>query len=159
MIKDLGYYYVWANNKYREAITQLTDEEFNQVDEKVARSIKELVIHIITTNEMYHKPVDDIRKLGEELKNKSKDEIIKLWKKSDDDFAHVVKNMKEEPVTFSISKDEKITITAVENLLMYSDHSTFHRGQLLSAIKYLGKKGISSDYYYYIVEKYKKKSD
>ena len=67
--------------------------------------------------------------------------------------------MEEEPVTFSISKDEKITVNALENLLMYTDHSTFHRGQLLSAIKYLGKKGISSDYYYYLVDKNSKKSD
>ena len=159
MIKDLGYYYVWANNKYREAITLLSEEEFNHVDEKIARSIKELVVHIITTNEMYYKPLDDVRQLSEELKNYTKDDIVKFWKKSDEDFARVVENMKEEPVTFSISKDEKITVNAFENLLMYSDHSTFHRGQLLSAIKYLGKKGISSDYYYYIVEKYGKKSD
>lgn len=159
MMKDLGYYYVWANDKYREAITLLSEEEFILAEEKIARSIKDLVIHIITTNEMYYKPVDDVRQLAEDLQSYKKDEIIKFWKKSDYDFAHVVENMKEEPVTFSIGKDEKITVDALENLLIYTDHSTFHRGQLLSAIKYLGNKGISSDYYYYIVEKYSKKSD
>jgi uncharacterized damage-inducible protein DinB len=159
MINDLGHYYVWANNKFREALAKLSEDEFNLVDEKVGRSIKELAIHSITTNEMYYKPVDEVKKLDEELKTKSKDEILEFWSKSDEDFAKVVENMKEEPVTFPISENEKITVNALENLLMYTDHSTFHRGQLLSAIKYLGQEGISSDYYYYLVERNSKKSE
>ena len=118
MIKDLGNYYIWANNKYRETIANLTEEEFNQVDEKVGRSIKELVIHQTATNEMYYKPHDEVRKLDEELNTKSKDEILEFWEKSDIEFAKVVENMKEEPVTFPVGEDKKITVTALENLMI-----------------------------------------
>lgn len=161
MIRDLGDYYIWAHNKFREVIKNLTHEEFTQVEDKVGRSIKDLVIHMIVMTESCYsnKPMDAYVKLMEELKTKSKDDIIKFWKTSDENFADVVDKITEDPVIFLIwHTDEKMTITAMENLLMFTDHSTYHRGQLMSALKYLGKEGISSDYYYYLVEKNSKKA-
>jgi uncharacterized damage-inducible protein DinB len=157
MLKDLGNYYVWANNKFREVINNLTQEEFIQVDEKIGRSIKELLLHVIPMYEVVFcdNPLDVYMKTHEELMTLSKDEFIKFWKKSDEKFANAVEKMVEDPVFFSIwHTDKKMTINALENLLAYTDHSSYHRGQLMSILKYLGKEGINSDYYYYLVEKH-----
>jgi uncharacterized damage-inducible protein DinB len=97
-------------------------------------------------------------KVYEDLKTKNKDEILEVWKKSDENFAKAVEEHYGEefggmPLDFGVT----ITVPGLEKLVIYTDHATFHRGQLLSALKLLGKEGISSDYFYYVCEKNNKK--
>ena len=161
MITDLGNYYIWAHDKFRETIANLTDEEFNQVDDKVGRSVRDLVVHMIASIEECYTEAENqyevYLKIPEELKTKSKDDILEFWKTSDENFAKAVeKNANQEFGIMPVGPAKRITVNGLVKLLCWTDHSTFHRGQLLSAIKHLGKKGISSDYYFYILEKNKK---
>lgn len=157
MIKDIGHYYIWANDKFRKVIAELTPEEFNHLN-KVDRSIKELIIHMIAMFDACYvddkDQIDVYLKVYEDLRTKNKDEILETWKNSDINFAKAVEEHYGEefgggPIDYGVT----MTMPGLEKLVAYTDHSTFHRGQLLSALRLLGKQGISSDYYYYICEK------
>ena len=155
---NIGQYYIWAHDRFRKAIADLTPEEFNQLD-KVDRSIKELIIHImsITATCYVENQIPLYVKLNEDLSKMNKDEILESWKKIDEDFDKAVEeNFTKEFGIMPVGPDDSVKVLTMEKLLSYTDHSTFHRGQLLSALKLLGKKGVNSDYYYYICEKYNK---
>lgn len=159
VIRDLGQYLIWAHDRFRKVIAELTPEEFNKID-KVDRSVKELLIHMISmTDSCYaENQIPVYTKVNEDLSKKSKNEILEYWKKSDEDFAKAVEeNYTEEFGIMPVGPDDSVKVTALEKLIVYTDHGTFHRGQLLSALKHLGKKGISSDYFYYLCEKHNKK--
>ena len=139
-----------------KSISTLSEDEFNQVDEKVGRSMKELVLHQLMTNMMYYTPIEqhkELKAIHEKMKELSKDEILKEWRESDLEMAEKIENASDEDVTIPISESKSITISSEKNTLFYTDHSTFHRGQMLSSLKHLGRDGISSDYFYYVVEK------
>lgn len=165
MIRDLGHYLIWAHDQYRTTIAELTTEEFKKIDE-VGRSIKELLIHMISMTDSCYADDDSEKKIAEyynvnkDLSNKTKDEILEYWKKSDENFAKAVEDKStEEFGIMPVGPNDSVKVTALEKLIVYVDHGTFHRGQLLSALKLLGKKGVSSDYFYYLCDKHNKKYD
>jgi uncharacterized damage-inducible protein DinB len=156
---NLGHYLIWAHDRYRKAIAELTTEEFNRID-KVDRSVKELLVHMISMTESCYAE-DQIPvyiKANEDLSKMNQDEILEFWKKSDDDFAKAVEeNAIKEFGIMPVGPDDSVKVTALQKLIVYVDHGSFHRGQLLSALKQLGKEGVSSDYFYYLCEKNNKK--
>ncbi|MFV2016074.1 MAG: hypothetical protein ACC656_11635, partial [Candidatus Heimdallarchaeota archaeon] len=89
-----------------------------------------------------------------------KDELLKLWKNLVSNFVEFIltKNT-EEKMSMRISKDDSIDVEFDEYFFAYTDHSTYHRGQLIDHYKFAtgNEKAISSDHYDYLVEKYSKK--
>ncbi len=44
-------------------------------------------------------------------------------------------------------------IEGTDYLLSYTDHSSYHRGQIITTFKIItGKEGISTDFYYFLKE-------
>ena len=88
----------------------------------------------------------------EELYSLSKEKLLQRWKEADE---CLLENMKkrEKPIEFlNFLTEELFTIDRNDFFLQYITHTVYHRGQLMSALKNLGKEGITTDYLFYLFE-------
>ncbi|MCY3410730.1 MAG: hypothetical protein INQ03_03745 [Candidatus Heimdallarchaeota archaeon] len=149
-----GNYYSWANNKFREVIGNINDDQFTLLDEDVGKSLKELVIHQIVTCELLLRSQEEIEPMIKNLHAMAKAELMEFWRKSDDAFAEKIHTDFEGVVNMPVSETQKIEVQKTEMLFAYTDHSTFHRGQMLTMIKKLGQDAVNTDFYSYLLVKY-----
>ncbi len=152
LLDYIGHYYTWANDKFRAVFKDFTDEEFDNENNSIKKSIRELVIHQITTNEFLL--IKEVKELVSKLREMDRGKLIEFWKKSDMRFADKINKNYEGTTELSISDDKNIKIGKDELYFAYTDHSTFHRGQMLSLIREYGKDGINTDFYSYMLVKY-----
>ncbi len=155
MIEELGSYYIWAHDRYRKAMSDLSDEEFERVDEKVGKSVRQLVTHMIMITAYSYMDEDSVLELSERIVGSDKDSLLSLWKEVDLQMADALKSVNPTMtrVIQTPSGDEQAEVPENLYFLSFTDHNTFHRGQLLSMLKSLGRPGISSDFFYYLFER------
>lgn len=54
-------------------------------------------------------------------------------------------------VDVPVSEEKKITISREELIFTYTDHSTYHRGQILNLLREYGLEGINTDFFSYLM--------
>lgn len=152
----IGHYYTWANNKCCDKLFELSDEKFDTSSNSIKRSMRELVTHLIISSISYTSSYDDIiaQKLEENLKFKTKEELLEFWKKNDVEFAEKIHSNNTGMFEMPVSETKKAKTSREELIFTYTDHSTFHRGQILSLLREYGLEGINTDYYSYLLAKY-----
>jgi len=153
----LGHYQIWADDLIREIILKLSKEEFMEKIIPENASVRDLCIHIVISIEFnirkwIEKEEVNPDELYEELYSLSKEKLLQRWKEADE---CLLENMKkrEKPIEFlNFLTEELFTIDRNDFFLQYITHTVYHRGQLMSALKNLGKEGITTDYLFYLFE-------
>ena len=155
MIEELGSYYIWAHDRYRKVMSDLSDEEFERVDQKVGKSVRQLVTHMILITAYSYMDEDSVVELSERVAGSDKDSLLLLWKEVDLQMADTLKSVSTERtrVIQTPTGDKQAEVPEDLYFLSFTDHNTFHRGQLLSMLKSLGRPGVSSDLFYYCFER------
>ena len=144
-------YQIWANDEIREMIGDLTSEEFTKND------IQDLCIHIMLAIDhnletiILKKDVDWGEKYDELLKL-SKENLMTKWRKTDERLLEYIKHKDEMMIDFpNFVKGEGIVeMTQDDYYFQYLTHTIYHRAQLMTALKKLGKKGRTTDYLNYL---------
>ncbi len=152
-------YYIWAENRIIESLVKITDEVlFTKKIEPDGRSIRDMVEHIATSYEMiFNTPTsqDEYKKLIDRINKLSWSELLNYWKKWLNKFAEVI-----DKDCFPIPSNTPIEIKSKNDYIFaYSDHSTYHRGQLVIFINLAGEKAPNTDYFSFLMEKDKNKGN
>ncbi|MFQ6088795.1 MAG: DinB family protein [Candidatus Methanofastidiosia archaeon] len=149
-------YQIWANNKIRDIIRELNEEKFIREIGPPFGSVKDLCVHIIIAIEYnvesFVKKIDvNTEELYETLKKLSKNELLAKWEEADEKLLEHVKQKAQKAIMFPnyISGGE-LLIEPEDFYMQYVMHTTYHRGQILSTIKSLGKGGRTTDYLFYL---------
>lgn len=154
LLENLVNYYEWAELRVQKLIRDLTDDEYKHIDEKIGRSIHSLIIHIAITYD-WHFYSPDFNKYVE-LTNKaesfSREELLNYWSSSLKKFVTEVKTCKNKFFELPTGSGEVKKFKSFDYFLGYTDHATYHRGQLLTQLRLLGKEGINTDYFTYLSE-------
>ena len=151
-------YLVWAGRKVRSLVKKLSNEEFTMDLEYFSyNSIKEICFHIIVAQEyclyVLHKgDFDVLDKKFKTIYNSSKEEFLKAWDKSDQALAKEFQTDLETKIIFQFDNGKKYEVPKYDFLLQYPSHTLFHRGQLIIALKKIGKKVVGTDYLFYLME-------
>lgn len=152
-LEKIAQYQIWANDKVRGIIRILKEEEFAK------ENIQDLCIHTIVAIEYnletkVHKRNVDVEEMYEKLYELSKDEILRRWKETDDRLLEYIKNINEEKIEFPnfIKGEGEVYMTQEDFYFQYLSHTIYHRGQLMTALKKLGKEGKTTDYLMYLFE-------
>jgi uncharacterized damage-inducible protein DinB len=150
-------YLLWAGDRMRSLVEHLTDEEFDkELGYFSHNSIRDMCFHIVLAQD-YSLTVIKGTYPGEftdyvkELKHMNKKELLKAWRQSDENLAKELCTDLETEVVFSFD-EKKYKVAKYDYLLQYPSHTIFHRGQLIIALKILGKEVIGTDYLYYLME-------
>lgn len=151
-LKSLGNYYVWAEEKMISAIGNLSDEEFANKHEGLGRSVRELAEHLYVTYATLSEPptLETWERLNKKAAEMSRNELLETWIASTKEFAKTMAEDNRKEIEFPLSKDKVVTLDTDNFYILYTDHQTYHRAQMNSLIKILGKEGVNTDYYSFI---------
>lgn len=146
---------MWADSTVQDIIRGLTEEEFTREIGPPFGSVKNLCVHIVVALEYniesFIKKVDvNGEELYETLENLSKDELIIKWKDTDKKLLEHAEGTTE-PIRFpNFVSGRDLVLKPEDFYIQYILHTTYHRGQLLTMLKMLGKEGETTDYLFYL---------
>ncbi len=158
-LSNYANYHVWAGDKVRALIEQLSEEEFfkNLGDYFSHNSIHELCLHSLAACEFCLALVDETdpdifsARYGD-LKKLSKKELLEEWKQTDYNYSQLLQGEVEGKILVPPFLGKSFKISKLDFLLQYITHSTYHRGQIIIALKKLGKQVVGTDYLFFLNE-------
>jgi len=153
---DLAEYHRWANERTRSILTKLSMDEFTRDLIPPLGSIQNHVFHtMIAIYYKIHERVlideKDYQSITEKWSKLSINELMDEWRKVDENLIRFAENPDVKVSKFPnfFGKGE-ITIEHAGFFYQYLFHSTYHRGQIMSALRKMGKEGIGTDFLIYL---------
>jgi uncharacterized damage-inducible protein DinB len=158
MIENLGTYYEWADSRVIVLLENVDEELFVNKLKGTRRSLRDLVEHLIVYYEyfLYRKTRVSFKKLQEKLKTMEKQKLLDHWKNVMKEFAGAVDKFNEEFVDIPLANGKTKKVSKGDYFLCYTDHATYHRGQLITTYKAMtGQKAVATDYYDFLIDNLK----
>ena len=156
MINKYAHYNLWANRKLTELLVTIDDERLNQLIISSFKSIRETVYHIwdaetiwlerLSNNEISSWPPSKIYNLETPLNIliNSSENLLKLIENASPNFLEIQTSYKD-------SKGNQYSTNNEEILHHVFNHSTLHRGQIITMLRQIGITQIpSTDFITYI---------
>lgn len=153
---NLANYHRWANERTRSILTGLTKEEFTRDLIPPLGSIQNHVFHtMIAIYYKIHQRVEidekEYHQITEKWSKLSLLELMDEWRKVDDSLIVFAGDPAVEVSKFpNLFGEGEMAIDHSGFFLQYLLHSTYHRGQIMSALRMIGKEGIGTDYLLYL---------
>jgi uncharacterized damage-inducible protein DinB len=145
-------------------LQDVSKEQFDLELEQTGLSLHDLTIHLLFYYELWLQHMvtnkwPQTTQLMIELKSEEKTGLLERWKKVITEFAQKLKECKGK-IEIRINKEQLVEMDFDDLIFSYTDHSTYHRGQLITTFKIVTrKKAMNTDYWTYLEEvKYKKSS-
>jgi uncharacterized damage-inducible protein DinB len=152
----LAEYQLWANDRVRELMLSLSEEEFSRDLIPPQGCIRNLCLHSILAveyNLRRHIQKQDIDpyKLHESLFKMPIPEMMDHWRKVDEDFKDLASTHLDLEAEFpNFLGEGTMTVNHDDYYTQYLVHTAYHRSQIMSAMRILGKEGIGTDYLFYL---------
>ena len=143
-------FFEWADNRLVTALQQVPEERFSEQSGN-EWSLRKLLEHYVNSYDYLWMPLDQLKDRIVELSKMSNEELFQAWADSRSRFHETALKLEEE-IWLPISKEKRVKLPRDEVFIAYSDHLTYHRGQLTRAIKQLGYEGVNTDYYAILAE-------
>jgi uncharacterized damage-inducible protein DinB len=138
---ELAEYINWADHLAMSWLTQISDEQWNQVSISSFGSIRETAVHIVSAKKIWMDMWTDVSDpvyLSSNFKG-TKDELINIWKNVSADLKHFINFFPEESyvkdVTVKKPNGELIKMEFRRTFPHMVNHSTYHRGQLVTLLR------------------------
>ena len=149
-------YNLWANDRVRGKLLELTEEEYCKDLIPPLNSIKGHVIHSILAVEYNLRArVDgekaDPRGIVDAVASMSLQEAMRHWEKMDHQLVDFASTHLDLNATFpNFLGEGEMQVNHDDFLTQYVVHTSYHRGQIMSALRMMGKEGIGTDYLFYL---------
>lgn len=144
---DLLNYHSWADKMIVGCLKQVSDDDFTSSSKDV-RSIRELVNHYISGYDYLGYSSDQLAEREEKLSAMNPEEVLKEISKSHQKFREKALKF-DQVMTMKVGNNIPVKLDKDNYLLVFLDHMTYHRGQIIHAVKSRGYKGVNTDYYDY----------
>jgi len=144
-ISEFLEYHNWADAMLIDCLKQVSDDDFTSTADGV-RSIRELFEHYLSSYEYLIYAGDELKAREAETKTMSREQLSSELRRSHDKFKEVVTDFTPTQ-QLQMWEGKTVDMDRDNYLLLYLDHLTYHRGQIMHAIKLKGYKGVNTDYY------------
>ncbi|MCK5185315.1 MAG: hypothetical protein KAQ95_13475 [Candidatus Heimdallarchaeota archaeon] len=158
-ITNYANYHLWAGDKIRVMIEKISKEEFTKElgDYFSHKTIRDLCLHSMGACEFCLALVDDVdpeifNARYKELQQLPQQEILEAWKQTDQKYSQLLQSNVSGEVMVPPFLGKSFKISKFDFLLQYITHSTYHRGQIIIALKKLDKEVVGTDYLFYMNE-------
>lgn len=141
----------WADCKAIEWLRRITEAQWVQINISSFSSIRETAIHITSAEKIWvdywqHTPNPTF--LSTKFKG-TKDELLTIWEKSSADLKTYIESRPEgdylQPVNFKYPRDGRVgQMEFWQTAAHVVNHSTYHRGQLVTLLRQAGFVNLSS---------------
>ena len=152
----LADYHLWANDRVRGIIRGITREEYEKELIPPYNSILRLVIHSILAVEYnillrVKQENADPYEVGDKIASMTIKEVCEHWRSIDLELVDFSSNYQELQATFpNFLGEGEMTVDHDDFFMQYMIHTAYHRSQIMSAMRMLGKEGIGTDYLFYL---------
>ena len=149
-------YHLWANNRVRGKLMELTEDEYSEDLIPPLNSIKNHVIHSILAVEYNLRVrVDgekaDPHEIGDAVASMSIQEAMQHWEKIDRLLVDFASTHLDLDATFpNFLGEGEMRVDHDDFLTQYIVHTAYHRSQIMSALRLMGKEGVGTDYLFYL---------
>ncbi|GIP22111.1 DinB family protein [Paenibacillus sp. J22TS3] len=149
-------YNIWANNRLISHLGSLPEEIFSKEVNLGFKSIAEVITHLISADQLWLTRItegspsitaptifSDIEEAGKHiniLQSQFREHLITI-----DDF--------EKKVAYRNKNGQERQNSVSEIIQQVVNHGTYHRGNISTMLRYLGYKGVLTDYIAFIYEK------
>jgi uncharacterized damage-inducible protein DinB len=147
---ELADYTVWANNKVCGWLEQINGEQWQQEIVSSFSSIQATVLHIISAEHVWAQRIEKQEQtewLASSFKG-TKEEHLSLWKKSAAKLKKTVVDFDENNLAmkfdFKRINGELNTLAYYQAFAHAFNHSTYHRGQLVTMLRQVGFTNVAS---------------
>lgn len=150
-LQQIANYNYWADSKVIEWLQLIDDQQWDQVIASSFSSIRGTAVHIVSAEKYWvdhwtHTP--EPKFFSMEFKG-TKNELIEIWKRSSADFSTCVERYPVADhslaISFKYPKSGGIGQMAFWQTVVHAiNHSTYHRGQLVTLFRQAGFVNMSS---------------
>lgn len=150
-INTLFTYNTWATNKLLEAASQIPEQQYLQDMKSSHGGIHDTFVHIVAAQKMWlsrwvGRPDASLVKARE---YPAFTELKKLWEQVDKETLTFLNTLSDEKLQSSFSmtsmRGETFTHTFQQMMQHLVNHSSYHRGQIVTMIRQLGIKPPATD--------------
>jgi uncharacterized damage-inducible protein DinB len=147
---ELSNYNVWANNIVCSWLGKITDEQWNQTVISSFNSIRETILHMIGAENVWTERMNEVAAPAwiPGLFKGTKDEHIALMKKTSESVKNFVIAFDEDRLQtklfFKRLNGEENLMPFYQILSHVINHSSYHRGQLVTMLRLVGFTNVSS---------------
>lgn len=155
-LEKLADYHIWANDRAREIISDLSPEEFTREVVPPFGSVKRLCIHMVMAIEFtLRKRVQgeevDPYEMDEELDAMSIDDLMGRWREADLMLKDYALGYSDHVAVFpNFLGEGEMQVRHDDYFTQYLIHTAYHRAQVMSAMRALGREGVGTDYLFYL---------
>ncbi len=155
-LEKLANYHLWANDRAREIIRGLSEEEFTRDVVPPFGSVKRLCIHMVMAieynllNRVHGEEVDPYE-MDDELNAMPVDELMNRWREADIRLKDYALGYADHVAVFpNFLGEREMRVGHDDYFTQYLIHTAYHRAQVMSAIRALGREGVGTDYLFYL---------
>jgi uncharacterized damage-inducible protein DinB len=148
--KDLMSYNLWANDKVVTWLNSLSEEQWTQPIVSSFPTIRDTSLHILGAEYIWLQRLCDVNETVwiPAVFNGSNAEIVDAWEKASRDLVSFLETFKLEnlwdTVTFTRINGEVKELKNFEIFSHVVNHSSYHRGQLVTLLRQVGFTDVSS---------------
>ena len=152
MFQTLYRYNWWATQQILEGVNALSSSEFSRDLGGSFPSIRASLLHILWVELMFFKrwSGESTRELSAPPALETVEAILSVWQQLEAErkeyFAHLKDAELHAPLQYQDSRGRQISILLWQALFQCANHSTFHRGQIVSKFRQLGKTPPTTDF-------------
>ncbi|MCF0064729.1 hypothetical protein MUK70_04315 [Dyadobacter chenwenxiniae] len=141
---ELAEFNNWADNRVISWLTQITDEQWNQVAISSFGSVRDTAVHIVSAKKIWLDFWTDAPNpvyLSADFTG-TKEELIAIWKRASTELKFFIDNYPKKNYGNEISvikpNGELISMEFRKTFPHMINHSTYHRGQLVTLLRQSG---------------------
>ena len=155
-LTKLAEYNIWANDKTRNLLRGLTEEEFSREVLPPYGNIRSLIAHIVLAIEInFVLRVDGGAMDGDDhweyLCRLPMRELLDHWRKMDLRLMEFASTHLDLDAVFpNFLGEGEIWVGHDDYFTQYLIHTVHHRAQVMSALRLMGKEAIGTDYLFYL---------
>jgi uncharacterized damage-inducible protein DinB len=147
---DLAAYNSWADQKAIDWLSQITDEQWEQVNTSSFSSVRQTAVHIASAEKIW---IDFWNKVADPVYlsanfTGTKNELLSIWKAASEGLETYIKSHPEEgfmrSVSFIYPNGNTGQMPYYQTFAHIINHSTYHRGQLVTLLRQAGHHQFSS---------------
>jgi uncharacterized damage-inducible protein DinB len=154
MMQRYTAYNFWANQQLAEWLSSASEEELNREIESSFSSLKETIFHIWNAEYLWLQTIRDESANNSPAKDfdGTREEMLKGWLEASENFSNHVKTMTLADLQAKRPRSNGEGYTVIADMIQHCmNHSTYHRGQLITMGRQAGLKNPPrTDFIYYV---------
>lgn len=146
---ELANYNIWANDKLTDWLSQINQEQFEQPLVGSFKNIYETTLHIVAAEQIWHQRLqNDVPEWLASTFEGDRNLMLEIWKRTANDLKQYIVDSSDEKLmekfAFSTRDGTPFYMERYKALAHTFNHSTFHRGQLITLLRQIGFTGVST---------------